>query len=73
MAYPKHSKPKHETTCLCATQIKEYCYITKDDKKNHVIGNCCIERVLDKDKSYKKCEVCSKPHKNRNDNRRNDC
>jgi hypothetical protein len=73
MAYPNHERPKHETICLCAVKIKENCYITKDDKTFHVIGNCCIKRFLDKDKTKRTCEVCSKPHKNRKDNRCNYC
>jgi hypothetical protein len=64
--------PKKEEKCFCGHIIKENCYIT-DRIQLLTLGNCCIKKFLDIDKSGRTCEKCENTHKNRKINICNDC
>jgi hypothetical protein len=74
LRYPsKKDRPEHRSQCVCDVKIKKNCYITDDDEFFLVIGRCCIERFIPKDKQGRTCSSCKKPHKNRKDNLCNYC
>ena len=62
--------PDHEDHCVCDRKIVRNCYIT-DGSDIIVIGYCCIKKFMKH--SGRTCEICDEPHKNRIDNRCNDC
>jgi hypothetical protein len=72
MLYPDDEFPSLTNECICGHNIKENCYITNEDYML-VLGNCCIKRFLPNENSGRTCEICKKPHKNRKNNRCNDC
>lgn len=57
--------PDTQFKCVCGHKIRENCYITDEEGKLHVVGNCCIKRWLPKENSGRTCEKCKAPHKNR--------
>jgi len=67
------SQPQRVSRCLCEHEIKENCYISKDNDFSTIIilGNCCIKKFIKS--SSRTCEICSVPHKNRSNNYCNDC
>ena len=62
--------PKRVDECVCGHRIQENCYIT-DNKRILILGNCCIKKFIPK--SFRTCEKCKEPHKNRVVNRCNNC
>ena len=70
LLYPGKKIPNHEDYCVCGHDILYNCYIT-DGKEMLVLGSCCIKRFMKH--NNRTCEVCNKPHKNRNVNRCNVC
>jgi len=72
MACPNDDLPDLVDRCICGHKITENCYIT-NEYEIIILGNCCIKRFLPDENSGRTCEVCKKPHKNRKNNRCNDC
>ena len=68
----KDNLPEHEDECVCGVKIKHNCYIT-NGKEILILGSCCIKRFMPPDCSGRTCEICGKPHRNRINNRCNDC
>jgi hypothetical protein len=65
-------QPPHISQCVCYHEIVQNCYIVNKEKnKILVIGNCCIKRFMKN--SGRTCEQCGNPHRNRKQNRCNDC
>ena len=59
-----------ECKCPCEHDIKENCFVMKDDIVI-VLGNCCIKKFMEK--SGRSCDTCGNPHKNRKVNQCNQC
>lgn len=72
MKCPNDDLPDLTDRCICYHKIKENCYITNGDEIL-ILGNCCIKKFLPEENSGRTCEICKKPHKNRKNNRCNDC
>jgi len=68
MRYGAKLCPPYRNKCVCKVPIKYNCYITDDDELFLVIGRCCIERFIPKDKQGRTCSNCKKAHRNRKDN-----
>jgi len=67
----KHREfPEEKDHCLCGHKITENCYIT-DGKTTLVLGNCCIQKFIEK--SGRTCDKCEKSHRSRLMNRCKDC
>jgi hypothetical protein len=73
MRFPNYEFPDLTDECVCGHTIKENCYIANDDEELLIIGNCCIKRFLPNENTGRTCEICKKPHKNRKNNRCNEC
>jgi hypothetical protein len=67
---PNDDIPELVCKCVCGHNIVENCYIT-DGESIMILGNCCIKKFIKN--SGRTCEECKNPHKNRKDNRCNDC
>jgi hypothetical protein len=65
------NKINHETHCICGHPIVENCYITNEESEILVLGNCCIKKFIPM--CTRTCEKCKLPHKNRKDNKCNNC
>ena len=66
------TQPYKKDFCVCGVSIKRNAYIMNGDKTRIiVIGSCCIKRFIPI--KTRTCELCGKPHKNRNTNKCNDC
>ena len=64
--------PGWQCECVCGHPIIENCYIQdKKKEKKLILGNCCIEKFIDK--CSRTCEICRKPHRSRIVNRCKDC
>ena len=70
LSYKYYEKPNKKFNCICDHVIKRNCYITNGDNML-VLGNCCIKRFILN--SSRTCEVCGEGHKNRKDNKCNNC
>lgn len=70
LACPDDDIPELVDKCVCGHRIVENCYIT-DGENILILGNCCIKKFIKN--CGRTCEECKKPHKNRKDNRCNDC
>lgn len=62
--------PPHKKFCICGHEIKENCYICKNETIL-TLGNCCIKRFIPS--SCRTCEKCGEAHRNRKQNRCNNC
>jgi len=62
--------PNQVDMCVCGHHIEENCYITNGEKLL-VLGSCCVKRFIVK--KTRTCEICGESHKNRLNNRCNDC
>lgn len=67
---PNQDLPEHFPWCVCGQALKHNCYIT-DGPTILIIGNCCIKRFMPI--SGRTCERCGAEHKNRADNKCNEC
>ena len=70
LLYPGKELPDHVDRCVCDHEIVRNGYIT-DGNQILVLGSCCINRFITH--SSRTCELCNKPHKNRNVNLCNTC
>jgi len=69
---PNDDLPDLVDRCVCNHLIRENCYVT-DGERILIVGNCCIKRFLPKENSGRTCEICRQPHRNRKDNKCNNC
>ena len=70
LSYPNRDIPADVTICICSHPIVENCYIT-DGTDMLILGKCCIKKFIPK--SSRSCEKCGLAHKNRKNNRCNEC
>lgn len=73
LKYGKKQPPLKQRKCVCDHHIENNCYVTDDDVFFLVIGNCCIERFIAKEKQGKLCSNCNSPHNGRKDNLCKEC
>ena len=71
--FKHYDYPEKVNSCLCNTNIKNNCYVY-NKKTNHILilGSCCIKKFCSNG-TKKTCELCNKPHRNRNKNRCKGC
>ena len=73
MTFGHHNYPEYSLTCLCNTNITNNYYVTNNKKEIIlVMGKCCIKQFV-KTGTKLLCEICNEPHKNRLQNRCNEC
>lgn len=67
--------PPYATECICEHPIKENCFIQCKLNRDMllVVGNCCIDTYFDTADKGRKCEDCGARHRNRIDNKCNEC
>ncbi len=66
--------PEYASQCVCGKDIKENCYIHNEETDEIlIIGNECIKKFMPKESIGRRCMVCNAPHKNRKNNKCDEC
>jgi hypothetical protein len=68
LCFREDQRPEHSSHCVCSQYISRNAYIT-DGHRFIVVGSCCINRFVPRDKRRRTCEMCGAPHQNRVVNR----
>jgi len=72
--FRKLDTPAKKKHCICGVRIVRNCYLENIITKNLiVVGSCCIQKFIPKDKAGRTCEICKCPHRNTKDNYCKDC
>jgi hypothetical protein len=72
LKYPDEKIPEYVDKCVCGHNIVQNCYIT-DGNEFLTLGNCCVKRFISKENQGRTCERCGEPHRNRKDDKCDDC
>ena len=67
----RYELPMITNRCVCGNRIELNQWITNGDKVI-TVGSCCIQKFTPIHLGIT-CEICKKPHRNRKDNKCNEC